>query len=154
MEVFLYKQIFVELIQYFFMRKIDRFDKYMKFKGLNDNKVTVILGLSVGTLGKSRKEGRDLSASVIEQILNYFNDLDSRWLMTGEGSMLKVDATAQSFEEVILNESDQVKELKRLLEEAQRKIEDQQATIDRQTETINTQAKTMQMLMSGMKVCG
>ena len=84
----------------FLMRKIDRFDEYLKIKGLNDNKVTVLLGLSVGTLGKSRKEGRDLSASVIEQILNYFNDLDSRWLMTGEGSMLKVDATATSRDEI------------------------------------------------------
>ena len=28
------------------MRKIDRFDKYMEAKGLNDNKVTVQLGLS------------------------------------------------------------------------------------------------------------
>ena len=37
-------------------RKIDRFDKYMKAKELNDNKVTVQLGLAVGTLGKSRKQ--------------------------------------------------------------------------------------------------
>lgn len=43
------------------MRRIDRFDKYMKVKGLNDNKVTIQLGLSVGTLGKSRKDGRDFS---------------------------------------------------------------------------------------------
>ena len=49
------------------MRKIERFDKYMKYKGLNDNKVTVQLGLTVGVLGKSRKEGRDLSNKVIEQ---------------------------------------------------------------------------------------
>ena len=30
-------------------RIIDRFDEYMKFKGLNDNKVTVQLNLSKGT---------------------------------------------------------------------------------------------------------
>lgn len=66
-------------------RKIDRFDKYMKMKGLNDNKVTLKLSLSVGTLGKSRKEGRDLSDKVIEQILNNFPDLSKVWLMTGEG---------------------------------------------------------------------
>ena len=71
------------------MRKIERFDKYMKYKGLNDNKVTVQLKLSVGTLGKSRKEGRDLSDKVIELILNFYNDLDRVWLLTGEGSMLK-----------------------------------------------------------------
>ena len=73
------------------MRKIDRFDKYMAFKELNDNKVTIQLGLSIGTLGKSRKEGRDLSDRVIEQILNFYTDLNKIWLLTGEGKMLKDD---------------------------------------------------------------
>lgn len=61
----------------------------MKAKGLNDNKITVQLGLSVGTLGKSRKEGRDLSDKVIKQILNFYTDLDRVWLLTGEGEMLR-----------------------------------------------------------------
>lgn len=70
------------------MRRIERFDKYMTFKGLNDNKVTVDLGLSNGTIGKSRKDGRDLSDRVIEQILNFYTDLNKVWLLTGEGEML------------------------------------------------------------------
>ena len=70
------------------MRKIDRFDKYMAFRGLNDNKVTVQLSLSVGTLGKSRKEGRDLSDKVIEKILNFYAEINKVWLLTGEGEML------------------------------------------------------------------
>ncbi len=60
----------------------------MSAKGLNDNKVTIQLGLSVGTLGKSRKEGRDLSSKVIELILNFYKDLNRVWLLTGEGEML------------------------------------------------------------------
>lgn len=71
------------------MKKIDRFDKYMKYKQLNDNKVTTQLGLSIGLLGKSRKESRDLSDKVIEQILNFYTDLNGIWLLTGEGEMLK-----------------------------------------------------------------
>lgn len=70
------------------MRRIERFDKYMTFKGLNDNKVTIDLGLSNGTIGKSRKDGRDLSDRVIEQILNFYTDLNKVWLLTGEGEML------------------------------------------------------------------
>lgn len=70
------------------MKKIQRFDKYMIYKGLNDNRVTKELGLSVGTLGKSRKEGRDLSTKTIEQILNFYTDLSRVWLLTGEGNML------------------------------------------------------------------
>ena len=73
------------------MRKIDRFDKYMAFRELNDNKVTVQLSLSVGTLGKSRKEGRDLSDKVIEKILNFYDEINKVWLLTGEGEMLNSD---------------------------------------------------------------
>lgn len=73
------------------MRKIDRFDKYIEVKGLNDNRVTKDLGLSVGTLGKSRKEGRDLSDKNIEKALNFYTDLNRIWLLTGEGPMLTTD---------------------------------------------------------------
>ncbi len=69
-------------------RRIERFDKYMKSKGLNDNKVTNQLGLSVGTLGKSRKESRDLSDKNIELILNFYTDINRVWLLTGEGEMI------------------------------------------------------------------
>ena len=75
---------------------IDRFSKYMKTKGLNDNKVTIEVDLSVGTLGKSRKENRDLSAKNVEKILNYYQDLNRVWLLTGEGSMFKETAQADN----------------------------------------------------------
>ncbi len=74
-------------------RKIERFDKYMKYKGLNDNKVTNSLGLSIGTLGKSRKENRDLSDRSIENILKFYTDLNRTWLLTGEGEMLANENT-------------------------------------------------------------
>ena len=83
-------------------KKIDRFDKYMKTKGLNDNKVTIDLDLSVGTLGKSRKENRDLSERNIEKILNFYIDLNKTWLLTGEGSMFNDQPTVQEEEEHIL----------------------------------------------------
>lgn len=70
------------------MKRVDRFDEYMKTKGLNDNQVTKQIGLSIGTLGKSRKEGRDLSDKVIEKILNFYIDLNKVWLLTGEGDMM------------------------------------------------------------------
>jgi hypothetical protein len=70
-------------------RIIDRFDKYMEQNELNDNKVTVSLKISVGLLGKSRVEGKDLSKKIVEKILNFYNDINPKWLLTGEGPMLK-----------------------------------------------------------------
>lgn len=79
----------MENVQENYCRKIDRFCKYMKYKGLNDNQVTVSLGISVGVIGKSKAHGRDLSAAVIEKILNFYTDLNGEWLLTGVGNMLK-----------------------------------------------------------------
>lgn len=70
-------------------RIIDRFDKYMSFRGLNDNEVTRDLGFSNGLLGKSRKPGRDLSRKAAEEILEHYRDLDRIWLLTGDSDMLK-----------------------------------------------------------------
>lgn len=81
-------------------KKIERFDKYMKTKGLNDNKVTNDLGLSIGTLGKSRKENRDLSEKNIEKILNFYTDLNRTWLLTGEGSMFATGPSLAGFNEL------------------------------------------------------
>lgn len=77
------------------MKIIERFDIYMEHKHLNDNKVTVQLGLSNGVIGKSRKEGRDLSDRVVEQILNFYTDLSREWLLYGEGDMLSPTGNTQ-----------------------------------------------------------
>ncbi|MCQ2105897.1 MAG: DUF3450 domain-containing protein [Fibrobacter sp.] len=60
----------------------------MKFKGLNDNKVTKECGLSVGALGQARKGKCDLGKKTIEKILIKYQDLSRVWLLTGEGDML------------------------------------------------------------------
>lgn len=60
----------------------------MEINGLNDNKVTVKAGLAIGTIGKSRKEGRDLSDKAIEKILNTYPEINRVWLLTGEGEMV------------------------------------------------------------------
>lgn len=85
---------------------IDRFDDYMAYKRLNDNKVTVQLGLSNGTIGKSRHENRDLSDKVVEQILNFYTDLSRTWLLYGEGEMLITD-TAPCIEDVSIVRADE-----------------------------------------------
>ena len=87
---------------------IDRFDEYMAYKRLNDNRVTIQLGLSNGTIGKSRQENRDLSDKVVEQILNFYTDLSRTWLLWGEGEMLVADPTARTVEVSIVGSDDEV----------------------------------------------
>lgn len=75
--------------------KFERFDKYMKHKGLNDNQVTVECKLSQGLLGQARKGKSDLGAKAIDKILNTYQDLSKVWLMTGEGDMLSFTSSAK-----------------------------------------------------------
>lgn len=84
------------------MKRIERFDNYMVAKRLNDNRVTKEVGLSVGTLGKSRKENRDLSDKVVEQLLNFYKDLSRDWLLKGEGEMLKKSSYSQNVSPTVL----------------------------------------------------
>lgn len=76
-------------------RRIDRFDQYAKYKHLSDNKVTTQLGLSNGVIGKSRKDGRDLSDRVVEIIANFYSDLNKNWLLYGEGEMLNTPSSGR-----------------------------------------------------------
>ena len=69
-------------------RRIDRFDKFLQYKGINDNQATKLLGFSTGTISKSREKGRDLSARNAEKALNFFQDLSRVWLLTGVGEMI------------------------------------------------------------------
>lgn len=78
------------------MREImTRFDMYMKYKGLNDNKVTIDCNLSQGLIGQARNGKSDLGKKTVDKILIKYQDLDRVWLLTGEGSMLKNSAPQQ-----------------------------------------------------------
>ena len=70
------------------MRKIDRLDEFANYKNLNDNEITTTCGLGVGTIGKSRRQGKDLSKRIAQVILDHYPDLSREWFLTGQGEML------------------------------------------------------------------
>lgn len=75
----------------------ERLDKYMEYKGLNDNRITVETGISVGLIGKGRKRG-GLSQENISKILYKYPDLNANWLFRGEGNMLNEERIFSSSE--------------------------------------------------------
>ena len=68
---------------------IERLQRYMEYKGVNDNQMTVTAGLSVGLIGKAKNSNKGMNALNIEKILLAYPDLNSEWLLTGQGEMLK-----------------------------------------------------------------
>lgn len=77
-------------------RRIDRLEKYMIIKKLNDNQVTKDCDLSVGLLNQAKRGKSDLGSKAIDKILSKYQDLSRVWLLTGEGSMLSQPATSSS----------------------------------------------------------
>lgn len=66
-----------------------RLCKYMEYKGLNPNNITVDAGLSIGLIGKAIKNLAGLNSDTIEKILHAYVDLNPIWFVLGEGEMLK-----------------------------------------------------------------
>ena len=69
-------------------RIIDRFDAFARYRNLSDATVTRECNLAVGTLGKSRKPGKDLTRRSSEKLIKQYPELSRRWLLEGLGEML------------------------------------------------------------------
>lgn len=107
-----------------------RFDKYMIFKGLNDNKITVEAGISNGLIGKARKRG-SLSQENISKILIVYDDLDANWLFTGKGEMLKQPEPVYILPDQPKDRQKEIDRLLELLDEKDQKLKIKDEEIDR-----------------------
>ena len=72
-----------EMIDFF-----GRLDMFMRYRGLNDNKISLTAGISNGLIGKGRKRG-GISQENISKLIHAYPELDANWLLTGQGSMLR-----------------------------------------------------------------
>lgn len=64
---------------------VDRILQIIDFKGINKRKFYIETGLSNGFLDKVK----DVGVSKIEDILKSYPDINTEWLVTGKGDMLK-----------------------------------------------------------------
>ena len=108
-------------------RIIDRFDTYMQYRNLNDNKVTVDCGLSVDLIAKARQGKSDLGKKAIEKILSFYQDINRIWLITGEGEMLNQEGENNMYpiqnSNVIEKFIDEISAQRRVTEKAQEQID-------------------------------
>ena len=70
------------------MSKLDRLIKYINYKGLSLAKVCRMSNISSGLISKSRRNNGDISENVCYKICKIYQDLNLKWLLYGEGSML------------------------------------------------------------------
>lgn len=104
---------------------ISRLDEYMRYAGLNDNRITKEAGLQIGVINKARKRDSGLSADNIEKILYTYKDINARWLITGEGEMLQNQSENNqdniSFADLINEYRLDIKELNQQIKELEKR---------------------------------
>lgn len=70
---------------------IERIYLLLEAKGHTAYKVSKDIGISNGYLSKTKKNEGNVSSNILEKIVNYYPDVNTRWLLTGKGEMLLSD---------------------------------------------------------------
>ena len=138
-----------------------RLDIFMRYRGLNDNKISLTAGISNGLIGKGRKRG-GISQENISKLIHAYPELDANWLLTGQGSMLREQSAPEvvpppsepafpGFIEKIQELSVKVgrleaenEHLRTAIEAKQREIEAQQREIEAQRREIEARQKEIE----------
>lgn len=72
-----------------FTKIINRLQQYVDYKGISFNKIAQNISVSNSYFSKMLKNNGDLGENVVKKILLYYEDINSDWLITGRGSMLR-----------------------------------------------------------------
>ena len=80
----------------------ERIQKYMDFKNINAGELSVKLEVQRSNISHILNGRNKPSAAFIEKMLNVFQDLNARWLLTGEGNMTNTE------EDVAIKNNDDV----------------------------------------------
>ncbi|WP_167607320.1 helix-turn-helix domain-containing protein [Maribellus sediminis] len=73
----------------------DRIQEYMDHKGINAGELAVKLEVQRSNISHILNGRNKPSAALIEKMLNVFPDLNARWLLTGQGTMVEANNVSQ-----------------------------------------------------------
>lgn len=68
---------------------IRRIKEFIDFKGISVRKFEEIVGFSNGSFASQYKNNKTIGVDKVENILQFFPEISSEWLLTGNGEMIK-----------------------------------------------------------------
>lgn len=71
------------------MKAIDRLYIYLAEYNLKPTVIEKAIGLSNGYLSAQKKRNADMGEGIINKVIDYCQELNPEWLLTGQGSMLR-----------------------------------------------------------------
>lgn len=123
----------------------DRLFLYIEYKGISARRFSTECGFSANY-------ATNISKGIPEDKMNiisvHFPDLNPSWLMTGEGTMLRVDATASTEEEEIAKKTDMYKSMMEELARIRKENEEKDKMIAKLNERIDMQDNVIKRLLS------
>ncbi|MEA5110415.1 hypothetical protein SDC9_37016 [bioreactor metagenome] len=120
----------------------ERLLEFIKYKGIPVRKFESIVGLSNGYVGNMRVS---IQPDKISSIALKFPELDTGWLLTGEGSMLKEDK-----KDLPVESQAAIDNISKALEI----IQSQQAAITKLSDAALIQARNIEKLLEGNHLPG
>ena len=80
------------------MNLSSRIKEFIHYKGVSIRSFEENIGCSIGVINRCVTKNTDLTVANLMKIINKYPELNSEWILTGEGNMLK--------DEIIHRESD------------------------------------------------
>jgi len=71
------------------MNIIERIYQIIEYYGISINEFSKRIGVSNGYFAKQKAVQGNVGSKIIEKIISTFNEVDTHWLLTGSGTMLK-----------------------------------------------------------------
>lgn len=73
-------------------RIIDRVNDYIQYKGISIRAFENEAGIKYSTISAAIKRGTELNTATLLKIIDTYDEIDTDWLMKGEGEMIKSDS--------------------------------------------------------------
>lgn len=111
---------------------LNRIKQYIDYKGITISSFEREAGMSNGSFASQLKKNKTIGVDKLENILTIFPDINTEWLLTGTGPMLKeVDKTSIGEpDEPYVNKSSKDELYERIIAEQKERILDLQRTIE------------------------
>lgn len=76
----------------------ERIKQYIDYKGFSIMRFEKQIGAGNNSIGTSIKRNTNLTGDLLSKILNTFQDINTEWLITGKGEMLKSKVSNNNLE--------------------------------------------------------
>ena len=78
------------------MKNIDRVRQIIEEKGVSIRSFEQVIGASNGTISKAISRGGDIGSELVAKIVRAYPDINTEWLLTGNGAMLTSNIAQES----------------------------------------------------------